>query len=92
MASEEMSFEYFFGNLAFRLPWQPLKFSGLDKIHMVGRGLFKEHFCKTFDKICSEIAIIANFHFSHYKNGNYPIGTKNNYSFPQPIDAICKIW
>ena len=40
-------FLFFFSNLAFPLPWQPIKFSGLDKIHMVGRGLLKEHFCKT---------------------------------------------
>ena len=31
--------------LAFRLPWQPIKFSGLDKILMVGRGLLKERYC-----------------------------------------------
>ena len=50
MASDKI-FEYFPANLAFRLPWQPIKFSGLDKIHMVGRELLKEHFCKTFVKI-----------------------------------------
>ena len=44
MAFEEMIFEYFFANLAVLLPWQPIKFSDLDKIHMVGRGLLKEHF------------------------------------------------
>ena len=51
MASEEMIFEYFFANLAFLLPWKPITFSGLDKIHMVGRGLLKEHFCKKFVKV-----------------------------------------
>ena len=51
MASEEIIFEYFFANLSFQLPWQPIKFSGLDKIHMFGGGLLKEHFCKTFVKI-----------------------------------------
>ena len=61
MASEEKMFEYFFANLAFRLPWQPIKFRDLDKIHMVGRGLLKEHFCKTFVKIS---AMNTNFHFS----------------------------
>ena len=35
---------------------------------MFGIGLFKEHFCKTLQNICSEIAIQANFHFSHYKS------------------------
>ena len=51
MASEEMIFENLFGNLAFLLPWQPIKFNGLDKIHIFGRGLLKEHFCKTSVKI-----------------------------------------
>ena len=43
--------------------------SGLDKIHIFGRGLLKDYFCKTFVKnICSEIEIKAYFHFSHYKS------------------------
>ena len=42
---------YFFSSLAFRLPWQPIKFSGLDKNAVFGRGLLKEHFYKTFVKI-----------------------------------------
>ena len=42
-----MIFEYFFKNLA----WQSIKFSGLDKIPMVGRGLLKEQFCETFVKV-----------------------------------------
>ena len=45
MTSEEMIFFAFFffsENLVFRLPWQPIKFSGLDKIHMLGRGLLKD--------------------------------------------------
>ena len=43
--------DIFFENLAFRLPWQPIKISDFDKIHMVGRGLVQEHFCKTVAKI-----------------------------------------
>ena len=39
-------FEYFFENLPFMLPWQPIKFRDLDKIHMNRRGLLKKHFCK----------------------------------------------
>ena len=50
MASEEMIFEYFFANLSLGLPWQPIKFRGLDKIQMFGRRLLKEHLCKTFVK------------------------------------------
>ena len=51
MASEKKIFEYFFENLVFRLPWQPIKISDLDKIHMVCRGLLQKHFCETFFKI-----------------------------------------
>ena len=40
-----------FANLAFLLPWQPIKFSGLDKTHMVGRGLLEEYFGKPFVKL-----------------------------------------
>ena len=34
-----------------RLPWQLIKFSSLDLIHMVVRGLLKERYCKAFVKI-----------------------------------------
>ena len=87
-ASEEKIFEYFFEILTFMLPWQPIKFSNLDKIHMDRRDLLKKYFCeKKILNICSETAKIANFHFSHYKSmetisfhsnqSSYPIGTKN---------------
>ena len=49
-ASEKKIFEYFFKTLAFLLPWQPIKISDLDKIHMVGKGLLQKNFCKTFFK------------------------------------------
>ena len=45
-ASEEKISEYFFENLPFMLPWQPIKFSNLDKIHMNSSELLKKHFCK----------------------------------------------
>ena len=51
MAFEEILFYIFFAKLSILLPWQPIKFSGLDKIHMLGKGLLKEHPCKTFVKI-----------------------------------------
>ena len=53
IASEAMIFDFFSwcANLAFQLSWQPIKYSGLDKIRMFGRGLLKEQFCKTFVKI-----------------------------------------
>ena len=44
-------FEKLLANLAFLLPWQPIKFSGLDKIHIFDIGLLKEQFCKTFVKL-----------------------------------------
>ena len=49
--------------ISFRLPWQLIKFSSLDLIHML-----KEHYCKTFVKIPSQIETKAYFHFSHYKS------------------------
>ena len=64
-ASEEKNFEYFFENLPFMLPWQPIKFSDLDKIHRNRRGILKKHFCKKNLNICNETAKIANCHFSH---------------------------
>ena len=65
-ACEEKIVEYFFKNLPFMLPWQPIKFSDLDNIHKNRRGLLKKHFCKKKNlNICSETAKIAYFHFSH---------------------------
>ena len=37
--------------LTFHLQWQLIKFNSLDLIHMVDRGLLKEHYCKTFVKM-----------------------------------------
>ena len=53
MASEKKDFWFFFffENLAFRLPWQPIKISDFDKIHMVGSGLLQKHLSKTFVKM-----------------------------------------
>ena len=69
------------------LPWRPVTFGDLDKIHMNRRELLKKHSCKKNLNICSETAKIANFHFSHYKSmetiscqsnqSSYPIGIKN---------------
>ena len=87
------------------LSWQPIKFNDLDKIHMNRRGLLKKHFFKKNLNICSETAIIANFHFSHYKSmetisfhsnqSSYLTGTKkHNYSSPPPLTPIysCYRW
>ena len=68
MNSEEMIFNFFcvffffffflffvsFRKFSISLSWQPIKFKGLNKTDVVvGRGLFKEHFCGTFVKISS---------------------------------------
>ena len=68
-ASEEEIFNIFFENLPYMMPWQPIKFNDMDKIHMNRRRLLKKHFCKKKKKlnICSETAKIANFHVFHYK-------------------------
>ena len=83
MASGEMIFEYFFVNLMFRLPWQLIKSSDLDKIRMLGRDYSRNISVKLLPQ-----NVQANFHFSHYKSmatiscysnqSSYPIGTKNN--------------
>ena len=44
--SEKKNFEYFFKNLPFMLPRQPIKSSDLDKNHIKHRGLINKHFCK----------------------------------------------
>ena len=95
MVSEKKNFEYFFENLPFMLPSQPIKSS---------RGLLNKHFCKKNSQISPlRQKKIANFHFSHYKS----MGTischsnqsslsdrnkKHNFSFPLPKDAMCVIW
>ena len=51
------------------LPWQPIEFRGLNKIQIFGRGLLKEHFCKTFVKVSAvRYKKKADCHFSHYKS------------------------
>ena len=68
-------------------------------IYMLGRGLLKEHFCKTFIKyICSETIINTNFHISHYMS---MIATrvlirleqkKKNFFFFVPPAYRCYTW
>ena len=69
MASEEKISEcfFFFANLMFLLPWQPIKISSLDKIHMYHWGLLQEQFYKTFVQI-SPTGQKKNtyLHFSHF--------------------------
>ena len=51
MASEEIIYFLFFLNLDFLLPWQPIKFRGLEKIICLAEALLKEYFCETLVKI-----------------------------------------
>ena len=71
MTSELMIFQKVFANLAFRLPWQPIKFTSLDKIDRVSRGLLQEHrnSVKLLSKYLRKIAMNDKFHFhiSHCK-------------------------
>ena len=71
MASELMIFQKIFTNLAFRLPWQPIKFTSLDKIDRVSRGLLQEHrnSVKLLSKHLRKIVMNDkfDFHFSHCK-------------------------
>ena len=66
--SEKKNFEYFFENLPFMLPSQPMKSSDLDKSRMKHGGLLNKHFCKKKSNINNDLAEIVNFHFSHYKS------------------------
>ena len=63
MASELMIFQKIFANLAFRLPWQPIKFTSLDKIDRVSRGLLQEHrnSVKLLSKYLRKIAMNDKF-------------------------------
>ena len=58
-----VDFLFFSTNLAFLLPWQPIKLRGLDKKYMFGRGPLNKNFRQS---ICNEKAINSNFHFTHY--------------------------
>ena len=67
--SEKKNFEYFFENLPFMSPRQPIKSSDLDKSHMKHGGLLKRHFCKKKkSNIPNDLVKIVTFHFSYYKS------------------------
>ena len=63
----------FFENLAFRLPWQPIIISHLDKIHMVGIGLIQKHFSKTFVKISAVTLWLLRRRFFNKFSKIYPL-------------------
>ena len=55
IVSEKMMFPTSVANQSAKYR-QPAKLCVLHKIHVIGRGLLKKHFCKTFPNICSAIA------------------------------------
>ena len=65
MISEEMIVEYIFASLAFRLPWQPIKFSGLEKFVCLVEDYPRNISKNLCPNICNEIEIKTYFHFSH---------------------------
>ena len=66
--SEKKNFEYFFGNLPFMSPRQPIKSSDLDKSRMKHGGLCNKHFFEKNLNIPNDLAEIVHFHFSHYNS------------------------
>ena len=97
MVSEKKIFGYFFENLPFISPCQPIKLRDLYKSRMKCGGLLNKHFCKQNSNISNASAEIVNFHFFHYKSmetischsnqSSYPTGIKNVTSFPLSVDA-----
>ena len=85
--SEKKNFEYFFENLPFMSPRQPINLSDLDKSRMQHGGLLNNHICEKKSNISSKTADTVNFQFSHYKSmgtischsnqSSYPTGIKN---------------
>ena len=86
-------FLYLFTNLAIQLPWQPIKFTGLDKTDMFGRGLLKEHFfVKPLSKYLQWDSNKCQFSLfplqvmeilsCHSNQSSYSIGTKNTFIPP----------
>ena len=86
--SEKKNFEYFFENLPFMLPSQPIKSSDLDKSRMKHGGLLDKHFCKKNSNIPNDLAEIVNFHFSHYKSMETLSCHSNQSSYPTKIKNI----
>ena len=87
--SEEKKFEYFFKNLPFMLPSQPIKSSDLDKSSVKHGGLLNKHFCKkNIPNIPNDLAEIVNIHFSHYKSMETLSCHSNQSSYPTKIKSI----
>ena len=84
--SEKKNIEYFFENLPFMSPRQPIKLSDLDKSRMKHGGLLYNYICeKKVSNISSETAETVNFHFSHYKSMGKISCHSNQSSYPTRI-------
>ena len=81
----EKYFEYFFENLPFMSPRQPIKSSDLDKSRMKHGGLLNKHFYKKKSNIPNDLAEIFNFHFSHYKSIETLSCHSNQSSYPTKL-------
>ena len=87
--SEKKNFDFFFENLPFMSPRQPIKSSNLDKSRVKHGGLLNKHFCKQKkSNIPNDLAKIVNFHFSHYKSMETLSCHSNQSSYPTEIKNI----
>ena len=97
----ERNIEYFFENLPFMSPRQPIKSSYLDKSRMQHGGLLNKHICENKSDISSETAETVNFQFSHYKSmgtischsnqSSYPTRIKNNFCIGLCPKHVCQV-
>ena len=76
---------FFFENLPFMSPRQPIKSSDLDKSRVKDGGLLNKHFCKKKSNIPNDLAKIVNFLFSHYKSMETLSCHSNQSSYPIEI-------
>ena len=88
VVSEKKIFEYFFENLPFMLPHQPITLSDLDESRMKCGVLLNRHFCKKKKNIPNDAAEIVNFHYSHYKSMETISCHSNQSSFSTGIKNI----
>ena len=76
---------FFFENLSFISPRQPIKLSYLDKSRMQHGGLLNKHICEKKSNISSKTAETVNFQFSHYKSMGTISCHSNQSSYPTGI-------
>ena len=87
--SEKKNFEYFFENLPFMSPCQPIKSSDLDKSRMKHGRLLNRHFCKNKNQISQmswqKLSIST---FPNYKSMKTLSCHSNQSSYPTEIKKI----